>query len=415
MKIIILGAGALGVLSAYFLGRDGHEVVVVDRQPEPARETSYANGGQLSYSHAEPWANPYIFPKLFRWMWQEDAPLVLRFNGDPHMIRWGLRFLWNCRKSAADQHSLRLLRLGMFSKQKMKEVIAETQIDFHHIAKGILHVYSNEKEFEHAQKQAEFQHQNGCEEKVLSWQECVAMDPALAHSAKTIYGGIHAPGDESGDICVFTQKLAAYCKEKFKAEFIFDTEILSLNDENEEISHIATNKGNMRADAYIMAMGSYSSVYLRKIGVNVPIYPMKGYSITFPANEFAPTVSITDDALKIVYSRLGDRIRVAGTAEFAGYNTDIRKKRIEPIVNGVKTLFPKADMSEVFEWACLRPSTPDGPPIIGKTKYKNLFLNTGHGTLGWTQGAGSASLLADIFAGKSTEISMDGLTVDRYL
>lgn len=414
MKILILGCGALGVLSAYFLGRAGHEVTVIDRQPEPARETSFANGGQLSYSHSEPWANPHVFPKLLKWMWMDDAPLVLRFNGDPHMIKWGLRFLWNCRKSAADQHSKTMLRLGMFSKQKMQEVIAETQIEFNRIEKGILHVFSSESDFDHACKQQEFQHQLGCDETIMNWQECLAMEPALAHSTKTIYGGIHSPMDESGDIFVFTQKLATYCKEKFGTKFIFDTEILSLNDENEEISHISTNKGNMRAEAYIMALGSYSSKLLRPIHIDVPIYPMKGYSVTFPANEFTPTTSITDDALKIVYSRLGDKIRVAGTAEFAGYNTDIRKSRIAPIMRGIQTLFPKADLTNVAEWACLRPSTPDGPPIIGKTKYKNLFLNTGHGTLGWTQGAASASLLADIFDGKQTEIPLDGLTIERY-
>lgn len=414
MHIIVLGSGALGVLSAYYLGKAGHTVEVIDRQPESARETSYANGGQLSYSHAEPWANPAVFPKVFKWMWQDDAPLVLRFSTDPHMIAWGLRFLWNCRKSAADRHSLVMLRLGLFSKAKMKEVVADTGIEFHNIQKGILHVFSNEKEFEHAQKQAEFQHQHGCEEKILTWEECKTMEPALAHSSKVIYGGIHAPIDESGDICLFTQKLAKYCEEKFGAKFHYNTEILSLNDENEEISHVATNRGNMRADAFVMSMGSYSPVFLRKIGVHVPIYPMKGYSVTFNANEYTPTTSITDDALKIVYSRLGDRIRVAGTAEFAGYNTDIRKKRIDPIMRGINTLFPKADMSQVDEWACLRPSTPDGPPIIGKTKYKNLFLNTGHGTLGWTQGAGSANLLADIIAGKTTEIALDGLTANRY-
>lgn len=414
MHVVILGAGALGVMSAYYLGREGHTVEVIDRQPEAARETSYANGGQLSYSHAEPWANPYVFPKLFKWMWQEDAPLVLRFSADPHMMNWGLRFLWNCRKSAADQHSLTLLRLGLFSKEKMKEVVAETGIEFHNVQKGIIHVFSSEKGFDHAQKQAEFQKQNGCEEKILSWQDCISMEPSLAHSTKTIYGGIHSPIDESGDIFTFTQKLAKYCEEKFGAKFHYDTEILSLNDENEEISHIATNRGNMRGDAYVMSMGSYSYLYLKKIDINVPIYPMKGYSITFPANEFTPTTSITDDALKIVYSRLGDRIRVAGTAEFAGYNTDIRKVRIAPIVRGVNSLFPKADLSKVEEWSCLRPSTPDGPPIVGKTKYKNLFLNTGHGTLGWTQAAGSGQLLVDVMAGRPTQIAMDGLTADRY-
>jgi D-amino-acid dehydrogenase len=292
--------------------------------------------------------------------------------------------------------------------------MGETKLQFDHLGKGILHVFSNESEFEHACAQAKFQHQHGCEENVMDWKECLALEPSLAFSDKKIYGGIHAPMDESGDIFAFTQRLAKLCEEKFGAVFHYNTEILSLNDENEEISHVATNRGNMRADAYVMAMGSYSPLLLRPIGIDVPIYPMKGYSVTFPANEYTPTISVTDDALKIVYSRLGARIRVAGTAEFAGYNTDIRQVRIKPILRGIQTLFPRADLSEVQEWACLRPSTPDGPPVIGKTKYKNLFLNTGHGTLGWTQGAGSARIVADIMEGKTPEIALDGLTADRY-
>lgn len=414
MHIIVLGSGILGVMSAYFLGRAGHSVEVIERQPEPARECSFANGCQLSYSHAEPWANPYVFPKLWKWAFDENAPLVFRFSADPHMITWGMRFLWNCRKSAADRHALAILRLGLHSKAKMTEVLTETGIEFHHLKKGILHVFSNEKEFEHAQKQAEFQHQHGCDEITLTWQQCLELEPALAHTAKVIYGGIHAPIDESGDINLFTVQLAQYCREKFGTIFHFDTDILELNAENNQITHVSTNRGNMRGDAYVMAMGAYSPLLLRKIGISVPIYPMKGYSVTFPANEFSPTTSITDDALKIVYSRIGDRIRVAGTAEFAGYNTEVRDKRITPIINGIKTLFPKTNLKFYDEWACLRPTTPDGPPIIGKSKYPNLYINSGHGTLGWTQAAGSANLLADIIDEKTTEIVMEGLTSERY-
>ncbi len=414
MHIIIMGSGVLGVMSAYFLSRSGHSVEVIDRQPEAARECSFANGCQLSYSHAEPWANPYVFPKLLKWAFDENAPLVMRFSTDPHMIKWGLRFLWNCRKSAADRHALVLLRLGLHSKAQMAEVVSETGIEFHNVKKGILHVFSNEKEFIHAQQQAEFQHTHGCDETVLSWQQCMEMEPSLAHSAKVIYGGIHAPIDESGDINLFTVSLANYCREKFGTIFHFDTEILELNAENNQITHVATNRGNMRGDAYVMAMGAYSPLQLRRIGIDVPIYPMKGYSVTFPANECSPTMSITDDALKIVYSRIGDRVRVAGTAEFAGYNTDVRDKRITPIINGIKSLFPKAKLQFHDHWACLRPTTPDGPPIIGKTQYPNLFINSGHGTLGWTQAAGSANLLADIINNNTTQIPLEGLTSDRY-
>lgn len=414
MRVIVLGSGVLGVLSAYFLGKAGHEVEVIERQPDAARECSFANGGQLSYSHAEPWANPYVFSKIFRWMFQDDAPLVLRFSLDPHMIEWGLRFLWNCRAQAADRHSVVMLRLGLHSKKKMNEVINDTKIDFHHLDKGILHVFSKEEEFIHAQKQAEFQLKHGCEEKVLNWDECVKMEPSLEHTTKTYYGGIHAPIDESGDIHIFVQKLADYCTKNFGTVFHYDTDVLELHAENDRITHVSTNRGNMRGDAYVTSLGSYSPLFLRPLGIRLPIYPMKGYSVTFPANEFSPTISVTDAARKIVYSRLGYRIRVAGTAEFAGYNTDVNPKRIDPIIRGIKCMFPKADLQFHDHWACLRPSTPDGPPVIGKTKYSNLYLNTGHGTLGWTQGAASASMLADVMDEKETEIPLEGLTADRY-
>lgn len=412
--VIILGAGITGVLSAYYLGKAGYDVEVIDRQPSPAQECSFANGGQLSYSHAEPWANPYVFRKVFQWMWNDDAPLVMRPRADIEMIKWGLRFLWNCRQSAADKNSMTLLRLGLHSKEKMTELVKETGIEFCHLEKGILHIFSQEAEFEHAQKQAEFQAQHGCAETVLDWKQCLELEPSLEHCTKKIYGGIHAPIDESGDINQFTCELAEYCKREFGAVFHFDTEILEINAENGSITHVSTNRGNMRGDMFVMAMGSYSSIHLRAVGIDVPIYPMKGYSVSFPANEFTPSVSVTDDELKIVFSRLGDRIRVAGTAEFAGYNTDIRQRRIEPIMKGIKTVFPKAKLDYHDEWACLRPSTPDGPPIIGKTKYPNLFLNTGNGTLGWTQGAACASLLAAVMTGKTPEITLSGLTADRY-
>lgn len=414
MKICILGAGVIGVLSAYFLSKAGHDVTVIDRQSEPARETSYANGGQLSYSHAEPWANPFVFPKLFKWMWMEDAPLVMRPRADIAMLKFGLRFLHNCLPARAKRHSEVLWRLGSYSKIIMAEVMADTQIAFHHSDKGILHVYSSQKAFDHACKQSGYQHELGCEESILSVEECFRIEPALQYAHKKIYGGIHAPIDESGDIHVFTQKLAELCTMRYGTRFMFDTDVLTLATHNNRVTHVTTSRGDVVAEHFVMALGAYSPLLLKPLSIPVPIYPMKGYSITFNANDNAPKLSITDDALKIVYSRLGNKIRVAGTAEFAGYNTDIRKARIDPIIRGVKALFPQSDLSQIDEWACLRPSTPDGPPIIGTSPIANLSLNTGHGTLGWTQAAGSAKLLADILAKTPTAISMQGLTLARY-
>lgn len=414
MQILVLGAGISGVLAAYTLGRAGHQVQVIERETAAAMQCSFANGGQLSYSHAEPWANPYVFSKIFKWMFDDDAPLVLRFSADPHMIAWGLRFLWNCRASAAHRHSLVMLRLGLYSKQCLNEIAAETGIDFHHLQKGILHIYCKEAEFDHAQHQAEFQRKHGCEERVLSFEECVALEPALAGTQKKIYGGIHAPIDESGDIHVFTQRLAAYCTQHFGAQFHFGESIEALEVHKGRISGVKTDKATRKADAYVMSLGAFAAPLLRRAGISVPIYPMKGYSISWPANDAMPSVSLTDDARKIVYSRLGNIMRCAGTAEFAGYNMSLNPKRIAPIKRGIEALFPAADLSQMTEWACLRPSTPDGPPIVGRTKYDNLFMNVGHGTLGWTQGAATATLLADIVAGKPTAITMDGLEINRY-
>ncbi len=414
MRIIVLGAGISGILSAYYLGKAGHKVTVIDRQKEAAQECSYANGGQLSYSHAEPWANPHVFPKLFKWMGQDDAPLVLKFSRDPQMIKWGLSFLANCAPNKAERHAKALLKIGLHSRNKMKEIRKDTGIHFNWQDKGILHIYTDPKEFDVAIKQANIQQQWGCKQEIFSYQECIAKEPTLEHSCEEIHGGIFSPMDESGDIHIFTQKLAQHVETRFHAKMMYGTEIQAIHRTGDTIESIDTSKGNLKADAYVMCMGADTPLMMRKIGLKVPIYPMKGYSITLPADEYSPNVSITDDARKIVYSRLGDVVRVAGTAEFAGYNKDVNPARIEPIKRGIKSLFPHANLNQPKEWACLRPSTPDGPPIVGRTKLQNLYMNTGHGTLGWTQGAGTANLLASVIGDETPEISLEGLNMRRY-
>lgn len=419
MKICILGAGVLGVTSAYELARRGHEVTVIERASEPARECSFANGGQLSYSHAEPWANPHVFPKLFKWMWQDDAPLVLRPSTNPHMMRWGLLFLLNCLPAKARANCETMLRLGLYSKQKMAELMADTKVEFSFLGNGTLHVFDNQKSFDGAKRHAEFQHKLGCSETPMTPAECFALEPTLANTSKKLVGGMFAPMDESGDIHVFTKNLADYCAKNLKVTFLYNQKIAKLHKTDDRITHVEI-EGQHRDymagfDAYVMALGSHSAPQLRKLGLHVPIYPMKGYSISFNASEHCPKVSITDDAAKQVYTLLGNRMRVAGTAEFAGFNEDVRKVRIDPLKKGMRELFPNAPQEELTEWACLRPSTPDGPPIIGKTPFTNLFMNTGHGTLGWTQAAGSARLLADVLTGAPTEIPLSGLEIGRNL
>ncbi len=418
MKVLILGSGVLGVTSAYVLATRGYEVEVLDRHPCCASECSYANGGQLSYSHAEPWANPGVIPKAIKWMFKDDAPLVLRPRADYHMISWMLKFLGNCTVSKAESNAVTMLRLGLYSRKKMEHLVNATGIKFDYMRDGILHVFSNATDFNHAVEQSKFQEKFGCHEKVVSPEECLKIEPTLEHARVKLVGGVFAHLDESGDINQFCKELAALCEKEFNVKFHYGTTFSGFRMEGNRIIAAKTDHGDFVADNYVMSLGAYSPIHLRKVGIKVPIYPMKGYSVTMPATIHSPKVSITDQQAKIVYSRLGDRLRVAGTAEFAGYNHDVREVRITPILNAIKNLFPTAvpeDESQISKWACLRPSTPDGPPLIGKTAIGNLYMNTGHGTLGWTQCAGSAFLLADTMEGKPTEISLDGLTVDRYL
>jgi len=416
MKILILGSGLLGVTTAYELGKRGFKVTVIDRQAASALETSYANGGQLSYSHAEPWANPSVLSKLPQWLFRSDAPLVFRPRADRQMIRWGLKFLRNCTSARARVNCVNLLRLGLYSKDRIEAIRSETGIAFDYAHDGILHIYTTAQEFDHAKRHNDFQAKFGCEQRVLSREECFALEPALRDTSRPIAGGIHAFMDASGDAYMFCNALAKVAAERYGVTFHYGMTINGLEAENGSIVAVVTNQGELSADAYVMAMGSYSPLYLRPLGIDLPIYPMKGYSITLKANDACPRMSITDGTYKVVYSRLGDRLRVAGTAEFAGHNQAINEKRIAPIVKAARELFPGADWhQDIQKWACLRPSTPDGPPVMGGTPYRNLFLNTGHGTLGWTQAAGSATLVADIMEGKTPAIMLHGLTMERYL
>jgi len=415
MKIIILGAGVVGVSAAYLLASRGHEVEVIERASESAQETSFANGGQLSFSHAEPWANPSVLPKIAKWVFKEDAPIVLRPRADMEMIKWGLKFLANCTASNARNNSVNILRLGLYSKKIMEQIRTYSGVKFDNRREGILHIFSSQKDFEHEIEQAKFQDKFGCPAEIADYKRCVELEPALEHSGQNIVGGVFQAIDESGDACVYTQELAKLCVKDYNTIFHYNTEITKINASKGKITSVSTSKGELKADAYIMSLGSYSPLYLKPLGIKVPIYPMKGYSVTFAANHYSPSMSLTDSENKIVYSRLGDKLRIAGTAEFAGYNQEVRQQRIAPIVKAVKKLLPKCEFDKPeSEWACLRPSTSDGPPIIGKTKYDNLLMNTGHGTLGWTQAAGSAALIADVIEGKKTEISLEGLSIDRY-
>lgn len=416
MKIIVMGAGVVGVSAAYQLGREGHEVTVVDRQPGPGLETSFANGGQISASHAEPWANPSTPGKALRWIGREDAPLVFRWTRwDPPLWAWGVSFLRNCTAARTRINTERVLRIALYSRAALKELRAETGIQYDHREQGILHIYRDPHEFGHARRAAEVMAGYGLSRTSHTASECVSIEPALGPVAGELAGGLYSPDDESGDAYLFTTRLAELAGSA-GVTFRFGVGIGGLEERGGRIVGVLTDIGTLRADAYVLALGSFSPAVARTVGLKLPIYPAKGYSITLEsAGSAAPTVSITDDEHKIVFSRLGERLRIAGTAELAGWDATTTPARVDSIIRNARALFPAAgDFSAAITWAGLRPKTPDSVPLIGRTSFSNLFLNTGHGTLGWTMATGSARIVGALIANRDPEIDIRGLGLDRF-
>jgi len=411
MRVVVLGAGLEGTASAWYLRAAGHEVTVLERQPAAGMETSFANGGQISVSHAEPWANPGAPSKVLGWLAREDAPLLFRLRADYHQWRWGLQFLVECLPARSRRNTAALVKLGMYSRACLQELRRETGIRYDELTRGILHLYTEAHEFEAARAPTELMRSLGLDRVMKTPDECVAIEPALAACRDRLAGGTFAASDESGDAHRFTQSLAALAAAK-GVEFRYETRIERIDTERGAISGVAVTlkdgtRERVRGDAYVLALGSYSPLHARPLGVPLMIYPAKGYSVTMPVKDprAAWSVSLTDDEHKLVYSRLGDRLRIAGTAELTGYNLDINSVRCESIVKRVMELFPDAGVPGKAEfWTGLRPSTPSNIPYIGRTKLPNLFLNTGHGTLGWTHACGSGRALADLMSGRRPEV-----------
>ncbi|MBI1394453.1 MAG: FAD-dependent oxidoreductase [Betaproteobacteria bacterium] len=411
MHVLVLGAGLIGTASAWFLAQSGHRVTVVDRQPGPGLETSYANGGQISVSHAEPWANPHAPLQILKWIGRDDAPLLFRLRADPALWFWGLRFLRECTTARTRHNIGQLVRLGMYSRAALQALRRETGIEYDHLERGILHFYTTAPTFAAAVRANETMAEHGCDGRVVDAEECMAIEPVLRQARVPITGGTFTPGDESGDAHKFTTRLAALCR-RDGVEFVHGVRMDRLVRAGSRISRVDVvdpdgQRGELSADAFVVALGSYSPLLLRTIGVSVPVYPAKGYSITLPVEQSrdAPTVSLTDDEHKLVVSRLGNRLRVAGTAEFNGYDTSIDVARCEAIRARAAVLFPRAgDFARAEYWAGLRPATPGNVPLIGPCRFENLYLNTGHGTLGWTHSCGSGKAIADIVSGRTPEV-----------
>jgi D-amino-acid dehydrogenase len=402
VKVIVLGAGVVGVASAWYLAAKGHEVTVVDRHAEPGMETSFANGGQVSAGHAEPWAKPDVVPRVLKWLGREDAPLLFRPRADPAQWRWALGFAAECLPGRFERNCRTLSGLAIFSRECLRSLRERTGIRYDELARGILHFCTSRADFDALARHAEAMRAIGIAREVKSGAECLSIEPALQHARSPVVGGIYAPEDESGDARKFTLELARLCREQ---GVTFLTGIVErLLNGADQLEGIRLSGNTVSADAYVVALGSYSPLLLRPLGIRIPVYPLKGYSITVPldgvAAGAAPTVSLTDEAHKIVISRLGNRLRAAGTAELTGYDTSINEVRANAILERLRFLFPGIGAPQAVEpWAGLRPATPNNVPLIGRTRLKNLFLNTGHGTLGWTLACGSGRALADIVSG----------------
>ena len=416
MKVLVLGGGVIGVTSAWYLSHAGHDVTVVDRQPEPGRETSYANGGQVSWGAGYPWAAPGIPFKALKWMFRPHSPLVLRPRLDPALWTWLFKMLANCTPARFAINRERMLRLSRYSHECLIALRRETGIRYDEHMTGVIELFRSARELDEAGHEVTTLKRWGVDCQMLDRAACVAHEPALRASRDKIIGGLRFPGDESGDCHRFTLALARLAQSK-DVKFMLDTRIARLEANGERIARVITDKGELSADAYVLACGSYSPLLLHPLGIGLPVYPVKGYSVTMALMDTAaaPVGSITDAAYKVVITRLGDKLRGAGTAELAGYDLSLPPSRLATITHVLGDLFPGAgDHAQAEYWCGLRPMTPDNPPVLGVTPYKNLFLNTGHGTLGWTMACGSGKTIADLVSGQRPEVDLDGLTLARF-
>ncbi len=411
MHVAVLGAGVVGVSTAHYLQRAGCTVTLVDRCAEVAAETSYANGGQISVSHAEPWATPRALRKLPAWLLRADAPLRLHPSTDPALWRWALAFLRECRSERVRHNIGHLVRLGLYSRAQLQALRRTLGLQYDQRTRGILHIYTRTDEFSAASAAAGMMREYGCDRRVLTVEEAVTLEPALRHAAPGLAGATYTAADESGDARLFTQQLAAHCREN-GLRLLLDHRIDALHTRHGRIDRVALvnaqgERGDLKADAYVLALGCNSAALARPLGLYLPIQPAKGYSLTLPVDDPARAfeVSLTDDEHRLVFSRLGNRLRIAGMAELGGVDTRIDPARCQLLLARTEALFPGAgDATRAEYWCGLRPSTPSNLPCIGATSYANLFVNSGHGTLGWTLACGSGQALADIISGQRPQV-----------
>jgi D-amino-acid dehydrogenase len=417
MKVVVLGAGVIGVTSAYYLAEAGHEVVLIDRQPGPGLETSFANAGEISPGYASPWAAPGIPVKALRWLFMHHAPLILKLRFDPAMLRWVFAMLRNCTAGRYALNKSRMVRLAEYSRDELVALRTRLGIAYDHRSRGTLQLFRTQKQFDDSASDIAVLKNYGVAYELLERDGCVRAEPGLAATRDRFVGGLRLPGDETGDCHLFTRALADRLP-AMGVEILYDTAIEALETEGGRIAGVRTDRGTIRGDAYLAALASFSPGLLRPLGLDVPIYPVKGYSVTVPiADESrAPVSTLLDESYKIAITRLGDRIRVGGMAELSGFNRALSPRREETLLHSLNDLFPGAAVQGAATnfWSGLRPMTPDSTPIIGATRVPNLFLNAGHGTLGWTMACGSGRLIASLIGGTPPPIDHADLALSRY-
>jgi D-amino-acid dehydrogenase len=437
--IAVLGAGVVGVTTAWYLRQAGYDVTVIERESAAALQTSFANGGQISVSHATPWANPQAPMKALKWLFHEDAPLLYRLRADKAQLKWAMQFLQECRADRADANLVQMVRLGLYSRATLQQLRTDIDIKYQQLTRGIMHFYTSQAEFDAAIAPTERMQELGCERYVIDINTAASLEPALYPIAHKLKGATYTSRDESGNTHLFTQALAERCAEA-GVKFMYDTDILAINtDAHATHPHVHSltirpageNAQTFSADSHVLALGSYSALLVRPLDIHLPIFPAKGYSATYSVNprapHLAPFISLIDDEYKLVMSRLGDKLRVAGTAEFNGFNLDLNNRRCEAITERVRYLFPKGIVANSVEyWTGLRPMTPSNVPLIGRAHcgqvrhgsqntaatFDNLWLNTGHGTLGWTHACGSAQAISLLMQGETPPVDFDFIGIE---
>jgi D-amino-acid dehydrogenase len=414
MRIMVLGGGVIGVTTAYELARDGHEVTVLDRQPQAANETSFANAGLVAPGHASAWASPRAPKILIKSLFRDDQAFKLRLRAEPRMWAWLRLFLRQCTTERARLNTIRKLRLCLYSQEALHEVVSASGVAYDAQTGGLLYFYRSQEGFEQGIAKSVMLCENELPLEILDRERVAELEPALVPVKERIAGAIYAPSDESGDAHLFTCGLAAFCRDEMGVRLAFETTIHRIEAQGDRVERVVTDKGALTADAYVLALGCDSPIVARPIGIRLPIYPVKGYSVTIPVRpgDTSPRLGGVDEEHLLAYARMGDRLRLTARAEFAGYDRSHRPKDFRHLLQVASELFPDGgDYTRPHYWAGLRPMTPAGTPILGQTRYRNLFLNTGHGHMGWTMSCGSARLIADVIAGRTPELSLEGLTL----